>query len=147
MAVIPEHEVPDKWIEECGAWPDGTNIQPYPDTATALNFTAASLDAYRAADPPPPEPPEVGDAEQRLIEWSENTEGLGDGHRSVKIEPTGDSDHPWRLWLSETAEGGEDHCDWTTREWLVYGTSLEDVAVAAASPLPSSPPAGWEETP
>ena len=70
--------------------------------------------------------------ERELIEWADDTEGLGDGQRSVKIEPTGHLAKPWALWLSETTEGGEGHADWTTRDWCFFGATIADAVDLAA---------------
>lgn len=66
-----------------------------------------------------------------LAAWADDTEGLGDGHRTVSIEPSGDPDQSWILRMSELTEGGDDHADWTTREWMVYGPSISDVVNSA----------------
>lgn len=67
--------------------------------------------------------------DEMLADWADSTEGLGDGHRSVKIEPSGSGG--WALWLTETRENARGSADWITRDWVVYGDSIADVVAAA----------------
>jgi hypothetical protein len=122
MAVIPEHEVPDEVLDEVSALVDqypmwGAEFLPVPSCALAR----ASLDAYRAANPPTPEAPEVGSW------WTDQHEVF----RVVAVDV--DQSVLYRRHGRDGAISEQAYC-----------SSPVDFTAAF---VPSSPPAGWEETP
>lgn len=79
-------------------------------------------------------------AERVLIDWADETpDHLGNGHRTVRIEPTGEREHPWVLTFEEMTERGLDSADWTTYAWQVFGETIAEVVEVAAEHGPPTP--------
>lgn len=120
MAVIPEHEVPDEALERAAQIVDEEPEWGRDHRLVASLLARASLDAYRAANPPTPE---VGS-------WWRY-----DGYDLCRVSAVDPDGTVLVRWWAATRLTGADSC--APEEWADDDQRF----------VPSSPPAGWEETP